>query len=160
MFPPPPFVPTPPLSTPIVSSNVIALMFNEARIASLSASVGSSLDGTFADRIQHMSQRLTLTARKSARLSGEPWKIKRNVTTKYQSTFFSSDNEALGRSTTLIIYPLVNLATAVNFNSQAPIFMIFDMEKHGGYEIGTILVDENRGPVKDKSIVQSDELAR
>lgn len=62
----------PALSTPIVSSNVIALMFNEARIASLSASVGSSLDGTFAERMQHMSQRFTLTARKSARLSGEP----------------------------------------------------------------------------------------
>ncbi|KAI8424026.1 hypothetical protein MSG28_002669, partial [Choristoneura fumiferana] len=65
-----PFVPTPPLSTPIVSSKVIALMFNEAKIASLSASVGSSLDGTFADSIQHMSQRFTFTARKSARLSG------------------------------------------------------------------------------------------
>lgn len=63
----------PALSTPIVSSNVIALMFNEARIASLSASVGSSFDGTFAERMQHMSQRFTLTARKSARLSGEPF---------------------------------------------------------------------------------------
>ncbi|VVC98914.1 unnamed protein product [Leptidea sinapis] len=48
-------LPLTPLRTPIVSSNVIALMFNEARIASLSASVGSSLDGTFADRMQHMS---------------------------------------------------------------------------------------------------------
>ena len=30
----------------MVSSNVIALMFSEARIASLSARVGSSLEGT------------------------------------------------------------------------------------------------------------------
>lgn len=60
------------LSTPIVSSKVIALMFSEARMASLSASVGSSLLGTFADNMQHISHRLTLTARRSARLSGDP----------------------------------------------------------------------------------------
>ena len=34
------------LSTPMVSSKVIALMLSEARMASLSAKVGSSLDGT------------------------------------------------------------------------------------------------------------------
>lgn len=60
------------LSTPMVSSNVIALMFSDARMASLSASVGSSLLGTFADRMQHISHRFTLTARRSARLNGEP----------------------------------------------------------------------------------------
>lgn len=43
-------------------------------MASLSARVGSSLLGTFADRMQHMSHRFTLTARKSALLSGEPCK--------------------------------------------------------------------------------------
>lgn len=58
--------------TPIVSSNVMALMLSDAKIASLSARVGSSLLGTFADRMTHMSHRLTLTARKSARLSGDP----------------------------------------------------------------------------------------
>ena len=60
------------LRTPIVSSKVMALMLREARMASLSASVGSSLQGTFALRITHMSQRLTFTARRSARLSGDP----------------------------------------------------------------------------------------
>lgn len=56
----------------MVSSKVIALMLRDARMASLSARVGSSLLGTFADRIQHISQRFTLTARKSALLRGEP----------------------------------------------------------------------------------------
>jgi hypothetical protein len=60
------------LSTPIVSSKVMALMLSDARIASLSARVGSSLLGTLAERMQHMSHRLTLTARKSALLSGDP----------------------------------------------------------------------------------------
>jgi hypothetical protein len=35
------------LRTPIVSSKVIALMLSDARIASLSAKVGSSLEGTY-----------------------------------------------------------------------------------------------------------------
>lgn len=30
---------------------------------------------TFAERIQHISQRLTLTARRSALLKGDPWNI-------------------------------------------------------------------------------------
>lgn len=58
--------------TPIVSSKVMALMLSDAKMASLSASVGSSLLGTLADNITHMSHKLTLTARKSARLSGDP----------------------------------------------------------------------------------------
>ncbi len=58
--------------TPMVSSKVMALMLSEARMASLSASVGSSLDGTLADRITHMSHRFTFTARRSARDSGVP----------------------------------------------------------------------------------------
>ena len=56
----------------MVSSKVMALMLSEARMASLSAKVGSSLEGTLAERMTHISQRLTLTARRSARLSGEP----------------------------------------------------------------------------------------
>lgn len=56
----------------MVSSNVIALIFKDARIASLSASVGSSELGILADSITHISQRLMLTARRSARLSGDP----------------------------------------------------------------------------------------
>ena len=35
------------LTEPMVSSNVMALMLREARMASLSARVGSSLEGTF-----------------------------------------------------------------------------------------------------------------
>jgi len=58
--------------TPIVSSKVMALILSDARIASLSARVGSSLLGTLADSMTHISQRLTLTALKSARLSGDP----------------------------------------------------------------------------------------
>ena len=58
--------------TPIVSSNVIALILSDAKIASLSANVGSSLEGTLADKITHISQRLTLTALRSARLKGDP----------------------------------------------------------------------------------------
>ena len=56
----------------MVSSNVMALMLSEARMASLSARVGSSLLGTLAERMTHMSHRLTFTARRSARLNGEP----------------------------------------------------------------------------------------
>lgn len=55
-----------------MSSKVMALILRDARIASLSARVGSSLLGTFADRMQHMSHRFTFTARKSALLNGEP----------------------------------------------------------------------------------------
>ncbi len=56
----------------MVSSKVMALMLSDAKMASLSAKVGSSFEGTLAERITHMSQRLTLTARRSARLRGEP----------------------------------------------------------------------------------------
>lgn len=58
----------------MVSSKVIALILRDARMASLSARVGSSLLGTLADRIQHMSHKFTLTARRSALLNGEPCK--------------------------------------------------------------------------------------
>ena len=47
-------------------------MLREARIASLSASVGSSLEDTLAESMTHMSHRLTLTDLRSALLSGEP----------------------------------------------------------------------------------------
>ena len=78
------------LRTPMVSSNVIAFIFREARMASLSAKVGSSLEGTcqcfrtiyiyvqfvfsftFAESITHISHRFTLTARRSALLKGDP----------------------------------------------------------------------------------------
>ena len=56
----------------MVSSNVMALMLSEARMASLSARVGSSLEGTLAERMTHMSHRFTFTALRSARLRGEP----------------------------------------------------------------------------------------
>lgn len=58
--------------TPMVSSKVMAFIFKDARIASLSANVGSSELGILADKITHMSHRFMLTARRSARLSGEP----------------------------------------------------------------------------------------
>lgn len=51
---------------------VMALMLSDAKIASLSASVGSSLFGILADKITHISHRFTLTALRSARDSGEP----------------------------------------------------------------------------------------
>ena len=54
----------------------MALILREARMASLSAKVGSSFEGTLAERMTHISQRLTLTARRSARLRGEPCKEK------------------------------------------------------------------------------------
>lgn len=51
-------------------------MLSDAKIASLSARVGSSFGfGIRADTITHISQRLILTARKSARESGEPLKL-------------------------------------------------------------------------------------
>jgi len=56
----------------MVSSKVMALILRDASIASLSARVGSSLLGTFADRMQHISHRFTFTARRSALLNGEP----------------------------------------------------------------------------------------
>ena len=60
------------LTEPMVSSKVMALMLREARMASLSARVGSSLEGTLAERMTHMSHRFTFTALRSARLRGEP----------------------------------------------------------------------------------------
>lgn len=60
--------------TPIVSSNVIALIFKLAKIASLSANVGSSEEGIFADRMTHISHKFIFTARKSARDKGDPFK--------------------------------------------------------------------------------------
>jgi hypothetical protein len=48
------------------------LMLSDARMASLSARVGSSLEGTLAERMTHISHRFTFTARRSARLRGEP----------------------------------------------------------------------------------------
>jgi hypothetical protein len=60
----------------MVSSKVMALMLSEARMASLSARVGSSLLGTLADRMTHISHRLTLTARRSALLNGDPYNHK------------------------------------------------------------------------------------
>ena len=59
----------------IASPNFMALMLREARMASLSAKVGSSLLGTLAERITHMSHRFTLTERRSALLRGEPSKM-------------------------------------------------------------------------------------
>lgn len=51
----------------------IALMLSEARIASLSANVGSSFGlGIRADTITHISHRLMFTARRSALDRGEP----------------------------------------------------------------------------------------
>ena len=76
-----------------MSSNVMAFMLSEARIASLSARVGSSLEGTLAERITHMSQRLTLTARRSALLSGEPLnKFYFHFTLKSANTLLISDS--------------------------------------------------------------------
>lgn len=73
----------------MVSSNVIALILSEAKIASLSASVGSSLLGILADKITHMSHKLMFTALRSARLRGEPQKGRKIVCLKlkfYNST--------------------------------------------------------------------------
>lgn len=50
-------------------------------MASLSARVGSSLLGTLADRMQHISHRFTLTARKSALLNGEPCETSSEIKT-------------------------------------------------------------------------------
>ena len=62
---------------PTVSSNVIALMLSEHRIASLSTRLLSSAIELRADRMTHMSHRLMCTARRLARFNGEPC----NVTT-------------------------------------------------------------------------------
>ena len=58
----------------IRSPNVIALMLRDERIASLSARDGSSVPETLAERITHISHKLTFTDLKSALLSGEPYK--------------------------------------------------------------------------------------
>lgn len=77
----------------MVSSNVMALMLSDAKMASLSARVGSSLLGTLADRMTHMSHKLTLTARKSARLSGDPCNIqKKNKTINIVNDVWSAPN--------------------------------------------------------------------
>ena len=77
----------------MVSSNVMALMLSDAKMASLSARVGSSLLGTLADRMTHMSHKLTLTARKSARLSGDPCNIqKKNKTINIGNDVWSAPN--------------------------------------------------------------------
>jgi len=61
-------------SRPTVSSNVIALMLSEHRIASLSTRLLSSAIELRADRMTHMSHRLIWTARRLARFNGEPYK--------------------------------------------------------------------------------------
>lgn len=58
---------------PTLSSNVIALMFSEHKIASLSTRCGSPSLASFADKITHMSHRFIFTARRLALISGEPW---------------------------------------------------------------------------------------
>lgn len=73
----------------MVSSNVMALMLSDAKIASLSARVGSSLLGTLADKMTHMSHKLTLTARKSARLSGDPFRRGGIIIELNKGIFFS-----------------------------------------------------------------------
>lgn len=59
--------------TPMLSSNCIDLMLSDAKMHSLSCSEVSSILFWLADRITHMSQRLMLTALKSARLNGVPF---------------------------------------------------------------------------------------
>ena len=71
----------------MVSSKVIALILREAKMASLSARVGSSFEGTLADRITHISQRLTLTALKSALLRGDP--LSTEIFGRFCSVFYS-----------------------------------------------------------------------
>jgi len=68
-------------SSPIVESKVIALMFSEHKIASLSTRLLSSMLFFRADSITHMSQRLMLTARRFARFSGEPLDTNDKITT-------------------------------------------------------------------------------
>lgn len=57
----------------MLSSNCIDLMLSDAKMHSLSCSEASSILFWLADRITHMSQRLMLTALKSARLNGVPF---------------------------------------------------------------------------------------
>lgn len=59
--------------SPILSSNVMALMLREHKMASLSTRWGSSKFLSLADKITHISQRFTFTARRLARFRGEPW---------------------------------------------------------------------------------------
>lgn len=53
---------------------VMALIFNDASIASLSIMAWSSATDTFAERMTHMSHKLMFTALRSALLIGEPCK--------------------------------------------------------------------------------------
>ena len=57
---------------PLALLNVIALILRDASMASLSIMAGSSATETLAERMMHMSQRLMLTALRSALLMGEP----------------------------------------------------------------------------------------
>lgn len=59
--------------TPMLSSNCMDLMLSDAKMHSLSCSDASSILFWLADRMTHMSQRLMLTALRSARLSGVPF---------------------------------------------------------------------------------------
>lgn len=63
--------------TPMLSSNCIDLMLSDAKMHSLSCSEASSILFWLADSITHMSQRLMLTALKSARLNGVPFRVRR-----------------------------------------------------------------------------------
>ena len=67
----------------------MALMLREARMASLSARVGSSLEETLAERMTHMSHRLTLTDLRSALLRGEPWQntVSIRVSSSYTESY-------------------------------------------------------------------------
>ena len=56
--------------------NVMALIFNVASTASLSAILGSSAVDILAERMMHMSLRFTLTALRSALLIGDPWRTR------------------------------------------------------------------------------------
>jgi len=64
-------------NSPTVSSNVIALMLSEHKMASLSTRLLSSPIELRADRMTHMSQRLMWTARRFARFNGEPCNVTR-----------------------------------------------------------------------------------
>jgi len=59
-----------------VSSNVIALMLSEHKIASLSTRFVSSAFELRADSMTHMSHMLMCTARRLARFSGDPCGVK------------------------------------------------------------------------------------
>ena len=64
---------------PDVSSNVIALMLSEHKIASLSTRLVSSAFELRADSMTHISHMLISTARRLARFSGDPWRVKSNA---------------------------------------------------------------------------------